>query len=529
MRKSFYIILVCLLISSIVSASEETPDPQIDALYLRASMYDYEGNFEEAADIYEAILEEVESEHVYSRLADDYARLNDGQSLKLTLERGLRHNPSSVLLMGKLADFYKLSSETIVKAYELYNRAYELSKDEQYLEGLAGAYSAKQDYNGAIAIYNKLIEKEKKSEYYSARGRLYGQLGLEKESVDDYTSAVELDGNYYAAGRLADYYLAKNNGDMAVKYLTILLTDSPDNIIAKFRLAELLKKLGKLTEAVRLYESLTNSLTGDELNYVLQQLASHSYIEKDYKKTHEYFARAYEAKKDIKTAYSSAISAEAYGDLDEAEKWYHIILDERSDFTDARKRLSIIYLKKDKPDEALKIISETDNTLMDVEFLRVKAEAYTMKKDFVSAEKTLMDAITENPEDIKLRMDLALLYDSLDNKEKAVETAKEGLKRNPENESLLNFLGYMYADQGIMLKEAKSMIEKALKVKPDEAAYLDSMGWVLYKMGKYRDAYKFQQRALKASPNEQEIVDHMKAILKKLGKNKSIEDVIKEN
>lgn len=55
------------------------------------------------------------------------------------------------------------------------------------------------------------------------------------------------------------------------------------------------------------------------------------------------------------------------------------------------------------------------------------------------------------------------------------------------------------------------------------------MGWVLYKMGKYKDAYKFQKRAVKAAPDEKEIVDHMKMILKKLGKTKSIEDVIKED
>lgn len=52
-------------------------------------------------------------------------------------------------------------------------------------------------------------------------------------------------------------------------------------------------------------------------------------------------------------------------------------------------------------------------------------------------------------------MDSALLYDGEKNKDKAVEVAKEGLKRNPENESLLNFLGYMYAEQGIKLSEAR--------------------------------------------------------------------------
>jgi tetratricopeptide (TPR) repeat protein len=68
----------------------------------------------------------------------------------------------------------------------------------------------------------------------------------------------------------------------------------------------------------------------------------------------------------------------------------------------------------------------------------------------------------------------------------------------------------MYADQGIKLKEAKKLIEEALKIDPDNGAYLDSYAWVMYKMKKYKEALKYQLLALKSEQSEDAILhDHM--------------------
>ncbi len=73
------------------------------------------------------------------------------------------------------------------------------------------------------------------------------------------------------------------------------------------------------------------------------------------------------------------------------------------------------------------------------------------------------------------------------------------LAERPEDPSVNNDLGYLYADQGKNLARAETMIRLALKSEPDNVAYLDSMGWILLKLGRLEEAQTFLQKAI-ASP-----------------------------
>jgi tetratricopeptide (TPR) repeat protein len=511
------------------SADTSSTDISVDALYLRASLYDNEGKYDQAADMYEQVLESTDSAHVYLRLAQTYIKLNDLQAVKLTVEKGLKHNPDSVELIALMGDIYRMNKDNMPKAVEMYKKAYELSSDIKFVEALADAYEDMNDFNSAISAYNQLIAVEKKSEYYVGRAKMYDRLGLEKEALADYHTAADVDGNFFAASRLADYYLGRNDTEVASKYLKMVIQRNPGNIIAQFRLAEILKKQGKEGDAYPLYESILENLDGNERLYVLKQLGSLSYNAKKFDRAYDYFKRAYAIDKDIQTGYSSALMAEAAKMDNEAEATYNELVAKRPDFADARKRLAVIYIRDNEPDRAIKVLSDIDKIYKDVDFYRITAEAYVQKKDYISAENVLMNALLENDKDIKLRLDLAVLYDEQKQRDKAVALVKEGLKHHPENESFLNFLGYMYAELGINLKDAERMIRKALDKRPEEPAYLDSLGWVLYKQGKYKEAYVFLKRAAKKAPNEDEIIAHLKLIMKKLGIKKSVDEAIKED
>ena len=62
------------------------------------------------------------------------------------------------------------------------------------------------------------------------------------------------------------------------------------------------------------------------------------------------------------------------------------------------------------------------------------------------------------------------------------------LQLDPEEAGVNNDLGYLYADQGKNLEKAEAMIRKAVQEEPDPAAYLDSLGWVLFKRGRFKEA-----------------------------------------
>jgi tetratricopeptide (TPR) repeat protein len=87
------------------------------------------------------------------------------------------------------------------------------------------------------------------------------------------------------------------------------------------------------------------------------------------------------------------------------------------------------------------------------------------------------------------------------------------------NDNALNYLGYMLADRNVRLDEAYEMIKKAVDIRPDSGAYLDSLGWVNYRQGKFADAEGFLVRALQKQPDPT-VHDHLGDVYAKLGKTK---------
>ncbi|MBM4455474.1 MAG: tetratricopeptide repeat protein, partial [Verrucomicrobia bacterium] len=83
------------------------------------------------------------------------------------------------------------------------------------------------------------------------------------------------------------------------------------------------------------------------------------------------------------------------------------------------------------------------------------------------------------------------------------ETAlRRAIALNPDHHQALNYLGYMWAERGRKLKEAKSLIGRALELNPDNPAYLDSLAWALFRMGDPRGAESLMVKALQQVPDD---------------------------
>lgn len=138
----------------------------------------------------------------------------------------------------------------------------------------------------------------------------------------------------------------------------------------------------------------------------------------------------------------------------------------------------------------------------------------------------------EDQDDLILdyRYALSGLYIDLNDVAKAAEQLKILLEREPANPTYNNDLGYIWADRGMNLPEAEKMIRKAIeeerklkkkmKVDGDEdnPAYLDSLGWVLFKQGKAKEAKEQLLLAVKQKEGQHtEILDHLGDVQLALG------------
>jgi tetratricopeptide (TPR) repeat protein len=91
---------------------------------------------------------------------------------------------------------------------------------------------------------------------------------------------------------------------------------------------------------------------------------------------------------------------------------------------------------------------------------------------------------------------------------------------DPQAAATLNYLGYMNADRGVKLEESLSYIKQALSLEPSNGAYLDSLGWVYYKLGKYDLAEESLNKAAVHMGSDPTVQEHLGDLYQKTGRLK---------
>jgi tetratricopeptide (TPR) repeat protein len=107
------------------------------------------------------------------------------------------------------------------------------------------------------------------------------------------------------------------------------------------------------------------------------------------------------------------------------------------------------------------------------------------------------------------------VFERLGSYKKAAEAFRTVLRLNPEDDAAANYLGYMWAEQGINLDSAKVLLEFALKKEPQNGAYLDSYAWIFYKMGDFDNAAFYIKKALEYIKSDPIVFEHWGDILSK--------------
>ena len=117
------------------------------------------------------------------------------------------------------------------------------------------------------------------------------------------------------------------------------------------------------------------------------------------------------------------------------------------------------------------------------------------------------------------------LYEKQKNFEKSEAEFRKVLDMNPKSASALNYLGYMLADRNVRLNEALEMIKKAVDQEPDNGAFLDSLGWVYYRLGRLDEAVEYLKRAIVHSGKDPTVNDHLGDVYMKQG---NLKDAIEQ-
>jgi tetratricopeptide (TPR) repeat protein len=203
------------------------------------------------------------------------------------------------------------------------------------------------------------------------------------------------------------------------------------------------------------------------------------------------------------------------------------------------RRQVLVMAKEGKYDEATKLVDDIMKTNPS-NWLQMELKAMVQREagkfaDAAKTYETILDLVEKDKElDDKERKEFASdykyrlsgVYVDMDQVEKAAEQLRSLLSEDPDNPTYNNDLGYIMADHDMNLDESEKMIRKAIEeerklqkkaqpdIKPedvkDNAAYLDSLGWVLFKQKKFKEAKDYLLQAIKDKEGQHiEIFDHL--------------------
>jgi tetratricopeptide (TPR) repeat protein len=154
----------------------------------------------------------------------------------------------------------------------------------------------------------------------------------------------------------------------------------------------------------------------------------------------------------------------------------------------------------------------------DPELAFALADTYATLKRYDEAVRVIEQAETAFGESDEFTLRLANFYEQAGRIADAERELRRMIERDPLDGNALNYLGYMLADRTDRHAEAVELIERALKAEPGNPAYLDSLGWALFKQGKVDAAHDPLARAAAAIPGNSVIQDHYGDLLAKQGK-----------
>lgn len=212
---------------------------------------------------------------------------------------------------------------------------------------------------------------------------------------------------------------------------------------------------------------------------------------------HYYLGRMAETRRDWAEAIIHYLQVESGNDFLPATLSLLDIFVRQEDFLSAQQHMNRVRLRFPDQSEALYVLH---------------GQALLKHNYQDEADQILTEGIATFPNSTRLLFARAMLNNQRNRLAPTERDLRQILKLDAGNVSALNSLGYILADRTQRYDEARALLKKALRLKPDDPAIMDSMGWLLYRLGQYPEALGHLRSAFTAGPNP-EIAAHLGEIL----------------
>ncbi len=159
------------------------------------------------------------------------------------------------------------------------------------------------------------------------------------------------------------------------------------------------------------------------------------------------------------------------------------------------------------------------------DLILVESEIYSRQGLNQQGFDILTRGLLKDPENTRVLYARALLAEKLDKLQVLEDDLQYILEKNPDDANALNALGYTLTDKTVRYQEAKTYLDKAIAIKPNEPIIMDSYGWLLFKLKRVDEALVYLQNAYDQQP-QAEIAAHLVEVLWTLQKTRQARAVL---
>jgi tetratricopeptide (TPR) repeat protein len=471
-----------------------------------------------------------------------YRLSSDLQKAEDQLKIAVKLDPSSEEAVTTLAMLYTDEGDT-AHALKVLSSVPDTARSAKLYSALGAAYEQRKDYKNAIDAYRRAIVLD--------RDNLDAIRGLAENLMNDGQSEAALEQYKVIADanpedaqtyvRIAEIYRRQGKYDLALENLKKADTLVPDTMDVPYSMAAVYQAQGRYDEAVKLLQDLLKRTEKSEAGAGSQADRNNRAI------FVERLGTVYREQENYTAAIETFRKMLPLGE-DNTRQGYQEIIDTYREAKQwpqatAAAKEAVQKLPNDRElrmvlDAQLADTGETDHAIADVRamlkggpedrevYLRLGI-MYTRAKQWKETEEALNKA-----EQLSLKADdkayVWFLLGDAYQRQKNFDQAEAEFRKvlaavsptDPQSAATLNYLGYMNADRGVKLDESLNLIKQALTLDPNNGAYLDSLGWAYFKLGKYDLAEESLTKASIHMGSDATVQEHLGDLYQKTGRLK---------
>lgn len=444
-------------------------------------IYGYQGRWADASAVYREVIEvSPRDRRAYERLVDALFNAGQGQEAEASLKDLLAFDPEASEARLTLAELAAQRGEHQAAIELLEGGSEEFRGSERARQHLAVQYYMVGNLDGSMAELEALGD----------RGRT-GNLGALRALI----------------------LSAQGNNEEAVVQLQDLLEKDPEDAELASTLGRILRRQGKPGEAVKVLRGATERLEeggeGERAVSLRFEWAEALMAAGEWQEAVDVLGPLQSAESPPLRIAAGLLASDALVRLERQEEALALLRRTGPEDATSQARRALILDQLGREDEAKEVISKLEGAGGEESVLAAASlhQGQGRHGDAIRVLEAFLDA--NDATSVRGLFLLGASYERSGQHKEAEAAFRRLLELEPDFPEALNYLGYMWAERGENLEEALELIEKAVAMDPDNGAYVDSLGWVYYKMGRHEDALTQLRRAARLVPGDGTILEHL--------------------